>query len=178
MQRSDEDPTFLDVTYQGDHACGQYAGQSSLTQSLENQLLIPTQNESNEQFMIDFNNPYPTIETHESCQDEQGNILSPSSISSAHAGLRSENRNVFSPSSTSLEGAFSSGFVSSSASDSNYFSVFQSEFCSDFGGISSFHGSEFQLNDVIPMPCSDTSATHGFTTEQPTYPFNSTHPFK
>ncbi|XP_078169898.1 putative WRKY transcription factor 41 [Carex rostrata] len=168
VQRSDEDPTIFDVTYQGEHVCAQHAAQTSLTQSLGHQHIIPTQNESDKQFMLDFTNPNPSflIETHESGHDEQGTIISPSfSISS--------NPNVFSPSSTSFGGAFSSGFGSSGASDSNYFSAFPNEFGGDFAGVSNFHGSDFELNDV--MPC---SGTNDFSIEQPTYPFNSPHAFK
>jgi hypothetical protein len=170
VQRSDEDPGMFDVTYKGEHTCTQHPGQPSLTQSLEQQLQIPTQNESNQQFMINFNNPYLAIQTHESYQDEQNNILSPPSISStAQAGLRSEKPNVFSPSSTSFGGPFSSGFGTEGASEANYFPMFPSEFGTDFGGVLCYPVSEFELNDFTLMPHSGTSAIHGFTTEQP-YP--------
>jgi hypothetical protein len=176
VQRSDEDPGLFDITYQGEHTCGQHPGHTSLTQSLEQQLQIPTQNESNQQSIINFSKPCLAIETHMSCQDEQNNILSPPSISNAQAGLRSENPNVFSPSSNSFGGPFSSGFGTSGASDMNFFSMSPNEFGTDFGGVSSFYELDFEINDVISTPHSGTSAIHGFAAEQPTYPFNSPPP--
>ncbi|XP_078167850.1 disease resistance protein RGA2-like [Carex rostrata] len=125
VQRSDEDPTIFHVTYIGEHICTQPAAQTDITLSLGRQLIMPTQNESDKQVMLDSTNPSFPIKTHESGHDEQSTITSSSG--------------------TSFGGAFSSGFGSWGVSD--FHSALPNEYGGDVAGVSSFHESESELDE-------------------------------
>lgn len=115
VQRSNLYPTILHVTYVGEHICRQPG----------RQLIMPTQNESDKQFMLDPTNPSFPIKTHESGHDEQSAITSSSG--------------------TSFGGAFSSGFGSSGVSD--FLSALPNEYGGDVAGVPSFHWSESELDE-------------------------------
>nr|WGV38258.1 WRKY [Loropetalum chinense var. rubrum] len=171
VQRSDEDPSIIEITYRGRHTCIQASHLApALASSQETEKVLPKQNKEpnpqeekqkqSQQKFIDFGTGF-NVKSEE--LDIRDQIFPSFSFPSTPIGSENLDDYIFSQAMTesnSFMGSFSPAYISPATSESNYFSMSSCQMNS-FGMGQNLQTSESDHTDIISAPNSVTNSPIG-----------------
>ncbi|KAM6600253.1 hypothetical protein CsatA_019862 [Cannabis sativa] len=163
VQRSDQDPSFVDITYKGHHTCRRASqpaivASSSLTKKNHfphNEVVVKEDKIRQSQVK-----PFTLEVKTEDLDTREDHMFAPFSFPSTP--IESEHNHFFSEMiETDFAGGFSSPFISPATSDSAYFSVSPCHKMTSFGLANNVQTPESDLTEILSAPTSLTNSPMG-----------------